>query len=108
MEFFDIFVCCIGLPLGALLELLVFVYIFKFEHLSEEVEKCTGEKTPAFIKLVIESKFVIVTLSCICIIGVVKQIIMHWTYSGMIYILGWAISLYPFIIAYVYWYNRRK
>lgn len=62
LEFFDRFVPSIGFPFGALMELYVFVYLFPFNKLEEEVLFHTGYKTPAFIRWALTSRFMIIVL----------------------------------------------
>ena len=42
LEFFDSFIVNIPFSLGAIIEYILFVYVFPFEELEKEVEKYTG------------------------------------------------------------------
>lgn len=108
LEFFDAFVADINLPFGALVELYLFVYIFNFESYETEVERNVGIKTPGFIKWALKSKAMIVVLAGVVVLGASHQVMLYEKYSTGKYMFGWLITLYPHVIALVYWRLYRE
>lgn len=107
LEFFDTFVVDIGLPFGALLEIFVFVYLFEFQRLEEEVLYHTNSKTPRFIRAILTSKFLVVSLIGFLVFGIFRQLALITRYPFSFYLFGWTISLYPVLLGTVYWLRHR-
>lgn len=103
LAFFDTFVTDINLPLGAFIELYVFVYVFDFESLEKEVQKHVGCETPGMIKWALKSRLLIVILAGVLLLGLINQIVLYSKYTAGKYILGWVITLYPSLMAIIYW-----
>lgn len=74
LEYLDQFMCNIPFTVGALIEVYVFVYIFKFEELERQIIKYTGEPTPALIRFFLESKILVIILMINAGIAVVNQV----------------------------------
>jgi SNF family Na+-dependent transporter len=107
LQFFDRFVPSIGLPFGALLELYVFVYLFPLAKLEEEVLFHTGRKTPAFIRWALNSRFMVVVLVMVLVLGLTRQVMWIEDYPFLLYVMGWVLSFYPIVMAFGYYFKHR-
>lgn len=99
--------------LAAVVEVYLFVYLFRFQELEKVIVRYTGKPTPFIIRFFLESKLLVALLGFSLVVGVVEQVNllimqlgMYRKYSIDFYLLGWAITLYPGILSYLYFRRR--
>ena len=61
-----------------------------------------GQPTPIFISYLLQSKVMAGLLGLNFLIGVLNQLTIFSKYSLGFYLLGWAITLYPVVLAILY------
>lgn len=85
----------------------MFVYLFPFKLLEDEVLYHTKDKTPSFIRAILTSRFLAISMIAFVGLEFVRQLLLISQYPLWLYAFGWSISLYPMVIGAVYW-TRNK
>jgi SNF family Na+-dependent transporter len=74
LEFYDHFISSIPFLLAGIVEIYVFVYLFKFSELEREIVKYTKTPTPFIIRFFLESKLLLLLLCGSLLIGFLNQV----------------------------------
>lgn len=106
---FDRFCVYIPLAVNIIVEIYVFVYVFKFEELEKQVMHYTGECAPKYVSFFLKSKVLLLILAVNLLLTLFNQFfVFYFQYTWEFYFIGWLLTLYPYALAWAYWENNKE